>query len=339
MAINPLTNYQQVLSMALEDRARGYQDLVSNANATLAVLKRKGLWQTYSGPRIRQTVQIDKQAAQWYSGYDFLANPPIELFNDVFYTPKMVAVPISITMEEVLNNEGENQIMDVMTSYMDAAEKSLQDTMDAGIYSDGTANGGKQMGGFALAIPIVNTSGTYAGIDRSAYPIWRTSTFDANSFATDIGTQVTSTTIRPMLNRIMTQRSRGRNYADLLLMSAEHYAAYDAATVGIQRITNASGLGKLGFQTLEYIGGGKTAEIVLVGGVGAPIASNTTLGINTDSLRIRYNPNRNFDKLFEGDGQKPINQDALAQYIGWMGEMTMTNPMFNWRFYDSNPAA
>jgi hypothetical protein len=78
---------------------------------------------------------------------------------------------------------------------------------------------------------------------------------------------------------------------------------------------------------------------VLVGGVGAPIASNTTLGINTDSLRIRYNPNRNFDKLFEGDGQKPINQDALAQYIGWMGEMTMTNPMFNWRFYDSNPAA
>src|SRR5438067_2374260 len=75
MAINPLTNYQQVLSMALEDRSRGYQDLVSNNNETLAVLKRKGLWQTYSGPRIRQTIQIDKQAAQWYSGYDFLANP------------------------------------------------------------------------------------------------------------------------------------------------------------------------------------------------------------------------------------------------------------------------
>ena len=30
MAINPLVNYQQVLSMALEDRSNGYQDLVSN---------------------------------------------------------------------------------------------------------------------------------------------------------------------------------------------------------------------------------------------------------------------------------------------------------------------
>jgi hypothetical protein len=60
--------YQQILSMALEQRSSGYQDLVSNNNAMLAVLKRKGLWQTYSGPRIRQTLQISKQVAQWYSG-------------------------------------------------------------------------------------------------------------------------------------------------------------------------------------------------------------------------------------------------------------------------------
>ena len=50
--------YQQILSMAVEERSSGYQDLVSNNNALLAVLKRKGLWQTYSGPRIRQTLQV-----------------------------------------------------------------------------------------------------------------------------------------------------------------------------------------------------------------------------------------------------------------------------------------
>jgi hypothetical protein len=60
--------YQQVLSMAVEDRSATYQDMVSNNNALLAVLKRKGLWQTYSGPTIRQTLQIGKQVAQWYSG-------------------------------------------------------------------------------------------------------------------------------------------------------------------------------------------------------------------------------------------------------------------------------
>ena len=84
--------YQQILSMALEDRSSGYQDLVSNNNALLAVMKRKGLWQTYSGPKIRQTLQIGKQSAQWYSGYDQLLNPAIDLFNDAFYDPKMVVV-------------------------------------------------------------------------------------------------------------------------------------------------------------------------------------------------------------------------------------------------------
>ena len=340
MAINPVANYQQVLSMALEERAPAWQDLVSNANCLLAVLKRKGLWEAYSGPRIRETLQISKADAQWYSGYDFLDNPPLELFNDAYFTPKMVAVPVSLTMEEILNNQGAAQLKPVLKSYMTAAEKSLTDAMDTAIHSDGTANGGKQLTGLATAVPIVTNSGSYGGISRTDYSIWRTTTYDLNSAFTGIGTQVNKDTVRPFLNRIMTARSRGRTYADLLVMSPEHYEAYDAATLAIQRTTReAGGLGKLGFSTLEYIGGGKNAEIVLDGGIGSNMPANTTYGLHTDSLRLRYNPSRNFDKLFEGDGQKPINQDALAQFIGWMGELTMVNPLFNWRAYDSNPSA
>ena len=271
---------------------------------------------------------------------DFLDNPPLELFNDAYYTPKMVAVPISLTMEEILNNQGANQLKPVLKSYMRAAEASLEDAMDTAIHSDGTANGGKQLTGLAAAVPIVTNAGTYGGISRVDNAIWRTTTYDIHTAFTSIGTQVTNTTIRPFLNRIMTARSRGRRHADLLLMSPEHYEAYDAATLAIQRTTNASSeLGKLGFSSLEYIGGGKRAEIVMDGGIGSNMPANTTYGLDTDSLRLRYNPSRNFDKLFEGDGQKPINQDALAQFIGWMGELTMTNPLFNWRMYDSNTAA
>lgn len=339
MPINSTAAYQQVLSMALEDRARGYQDLVSNNNAVLAVMNRKGLWKTYSGPRIRETLQFDKQDAQWYNGYDYLDNPPIELVNDAYFTPKMVAVPITLTMEEILNNEGEAQRLNVLEFYMDAAERALQDAMDVAIHSDGSANGGKQLTGLATAVPIVVNQGIYGGISRLDNAIWRTTTYDAHSAFTDIGTQVTKDTIRPFLNRIMTLRSRGRRYADLLLMSPEHYEKYDAATTAVQKIQKEGGLAKLGFSTLEYIGAGKRAEIVLDGGIGSNMPANTTFGLETDSFRIRYNPNRNFDKLFEGDGQKPINQDAIAQYIGWMGELTMVNPLFNWRFYDSNTAS
>src|SRR6188508_1757339 len=169
--------YQQVLSMALEDRSSGYQDLVSNNNALLAVMKRKGLWKTYSGPKIRETLQVGKQVVQWYSGYDQLLNPAIDLFNDAYFEPKMVVVPVILSMQEILNNEGEAQLMDVLDAYMEAAERSLEDTMDAALYGDGTANGGKQLTGLATAVPIVTNSGTYGGIDRNAAVIWRTSTY------------------------------------------------------------------------------------------------------------------------------------------------------------------
>jgi hypothetical protein len=337
--INTNAAYQQILSMSLEDRSSSYEDLVSNNNALLAVMRRKGLWQTYSGPRIRQTLQISKQVAQWYSGYDQLLNPAIDLFNDAYFDPKMVVVPVILSMQEILNNEGDNQLMDVYDSYIDAAERALEDTMDAALYSDGTANGGKQLTGLATAVPIVTNSGTYGGIDRGSAVIWRTATYDVQTASTSIGTQVTATTIRPFLNYVMTKQSRGRQYADLLIMSPEHYAAYDAATVAIQRQTNETSLGRLGFSAVEYIGGGKRAEIVLDGGIGSNMPANTTFGLNTDAFRLRYHPNRNFDKLFDGDGMMPIDKDAIAQFIGWMGELTQVNPLFNWRMYDSNPAA
>jgi len=250
----------------------------------------------------------------------------------------MVVVPVILSMQEILNNEGENQLMDVYDAYIDAAERTLEDTMDAALYGDGSANGGKALTGLATAIPVVVDSGVYGGIDRGTATIWRTKIFNAQNMSTPLGTQVTKDTVRPMLNYIMTKQSRGRDHADLLLMSPEHYAAYDAATIAIQRQTNDTSTGKLGFSSLEYIGGGKRAEIVMDGGIGSNMPPNTTFGIDTDSLRLRYHPQRNFDKLFEGDGQMPIDKDAIAQFIGFMGELTMTNPMFNWRFYDSDTA-
>ena len=338
---NVTTNaaYQQILSMAVEDRSSSYEDLVSNNNALLAVMRRKGLWQSYSGPRIRQTLQIAKQVAQWYSGYDQLLNPAIDLFNDAYFDPKMVVVPIVLSMQEILNNQGENQLEDVLDAYMEAAERSLEDTMDAALYGDGTANGGKQLTGLATAVPIIPANGNYGGIDRNTATIWQTKTYDAHTYSAAIGTQVNATTIRPLLNAVMTKQSRGRQYADLLIMSPEHYAAYDAATIAIQRQTNETSMGKLGFTALEYIGGGKRAEIVLDGGIGSNMPANTTFGLNTDTFRLRYNPSRNFDKLFDGDGQMPIDKDAIAQFVGWMGELCMTNPQLNWRLYDSVPAS
>jgi hypothetical protein len=335
MSLSSVEKNQETLSLALEERSAGYEDLVSNSNALLFTLKDKGRWKPYSGPIIRQTLLYAKTgSAVWYNGFDLLNPVPAELFNDAEFRPKMCAVAVVLSNEDILNNMGSNQIFDVMEAHIDAAERELKDEVDISLHGNGTRFGGKELGGLQLAIPTVVNSGSYGGIPRTN-AIWQTHTFDANSFNTTIGTQVTSTTIRPFLNQIMTQRSRAKQAADLLLMSAEHYGAYDAATVNIQRITGK--LGKMGFQSLMYTGAGRTAEIIQDGGIGSNMPANTTYGLDTDSLFLRYHPERNFNKI--GKTMMPINQDAAVQYIGFMGELTMDNPLFQWKLYDSNPAA
>lgn len=331
-------HYRQVLSTALALRAPGIEDLVSDSIPLWNVLKRKSLIKTYSGPEIRQTLRIDKQQAQWFKGYDFLRNPPIELFNDAVWTPKQVAVPISLTGEEMLANQGSTQVHDILEGYMEGAEISMAEAIDEGLYSDGTADDGKQITGFTAAIPIdPATSGIYGGIDRNQHALWRTSSFDADTDFPDIGTQVDSTTIRPMWSRILSQRSRNTRGADLFLTSEEHYWAYDATLTAHQRIVREGSLGSIGFPAIEYIGGGKRAEVVLVSGINNNMPANTTFGIDTSALVLRYHPDRNFTPLFDGDGQMPINQDAIAQFLVWAGELTIKNPLFTWRFYDSDP--
>lgn len=339
MSINQVAAYQQVLSMALEDRSSAWQDIVSDAIPLFACLREKDLWETYSGPTIRQSLLIDLPAIQWYNGFDFLNNPPKEILNDAVFTPKMAAVPISLASEEILNNQGPNQIRNVMKDYIRAAETGLAQGIEEGLFSDGTAFGGKQLGGLDVAIPETPTN-IYGGINRTASPIWATQSFDAHTFATDIGTQVTKDTIRPFLIRCFNEMSRGKNAPDLLLMSTQHYEAYDNATKDIQRITNEkSTLGKLGFKTLAYVGAGNQAEICYGGGKNSQMPDDTTFLLHTDSFRMRYNPSRNFSTLFKGNGQMPINQDAVANFVGWMGELTMTNSVFNGRFFDSNTAS
>ncbi len=337
MAVTTDRQYRQVLTASLAYRKSGIEDLVFNSNPVMAAIRRNGKVRSYSGPEIRHHLQIDKQAGQWFTGYDILKNPPIELFNDAVFTPKNIAVPISFSGTELLANKGSTQEIDLMESYLESAEGSMADAMEVAIHGDGTADGGRQLTGLGAALPIVTNTGIYGGINRGTYALWRTTTYDANSAFPTIGTQVDSTTIRPMYETILAQRSRGSSGASLLIASQQHYLAYSASLVAHQRITSSGPSGKLGFTSLEFAGAGKNAEVVLASGLNSSMPANTTYGIDTSSIYLYYHPQRNMVPLFEGDGAMPINQDAIAQFLAWNGEFVLGNPLFNWRLYDSSP--
>jgi hypothetical protein len=335
MALNTNERLQEALSLAIEDRSTGYQDLVSNANVLLAIMKDKGMWKTFEGPTIRERLLYNESGTYTrYSGYQFLNPKPAELVNDAEFTPKMAAVSVVLSMEDILQNNGSTaQLMNIMDLHLEAAETELEDRFVEDLHSDGTADGGRQIGGLQLALPTDPTTGTYGGISRANNAIWRTTAYDVSSASWDqtSATSVTSASVKPIFNQIVIERSRGRTGPDLILSSQEHYGAYMAATESIQRITDGGKVAKLGFPSLKFYGAGKSMDIVLEGGIGSAMPSDVSYFLATDHLRFRYHKDRNFSKF--GGKQTPVNQDAVVQHIGFYGELTLCNPLHMAKLY------
>ena len=333
MALTSTEKLQEAFSLALEERSEGYADLVSNANAILYLMKKRGQFKPFSGPTIRERLLYNETGSYTrYSGFGYLNPTPVELFNDAEFTPKLAAVSVTLSGEDILKNSGANQLKDILEEHMAAAEQELQDRFVEDLHSAGALT--NQIGGLQLAIPTTVNSGTYGGISRADNSQWRTTTYDANSAFSGI-TGVTSTTVKTIFDNIMIARSRGSKGPNLICCSQEHYVAYTAATVAIQRINDESELGKLGFTSLKYYGGGKSVDVVLEGGIGSAMPSNVSYFIDTTALKFRYHPDRNFVKF--GGKAVPVNQDAMVQHVGFFGELTMNNPIHMAKLYDSSP--
>lgn len=338
MALTSTEKLTEVFSLALEDRSAGYADLVSNANAILHIMKKRNGMKSFSGPTIRERLLYNETGSYVrYSGYDFLSPSPVELVNDAEFTPKLAAVSVTLSGEDILKNSGSAQLLDIMETHISAAETELVDRFVEDVHGDGTAT--NQIGGLKALIPTDPTTGTVGGIDRSTNAIWRTTAYDVDTDdITGDGstTQVNSTSVKAIFDNIMIERSRGKNGPDCIICSQEHYLAYTAAVTAIQRIQDENELGKLGFSNLKYYGSGKSVDVVLEGGIGSAMPANVTYFLDTNAIKFRYHADRNFVKF--GGKQSPVNQDAMVQHIGFFGNLTINNPLHCAKLLDTDTA-
>lgn len=332
MPINTDRNYGQLLTASVARRSRQVQDIVYNSTPLMSILREKGRIKTKraGGPELRIPVEFDKLEAQWFTGYDKIAITPKELLNSAVFNWSRIVAPFSLNGTELLYNSGEEEVIDLMEFYIDAAEKSAKESMEVAIVGDGTADGGRQLIGLGGAIPVLPNTGIYGGIDRSTVTNWRTSTFNIVSGDVAGYTAWDVTTARPIIERISLQRSRNGRYADLLIADALAYEPVSASFVAHQRIVSER-LGKLGFAGLTYMTPAGPVDIVAAGGIGNVMPANTVFGIDTDGLAIYEFPGQAFVPFHPGNGLRPINQDAVAQGIVWSGQLVLENPLFSYR--------
>jgi len=220
---------------------------------------------------------------------------------------------------EMLQNSGEEQIIDLFDARLDVAEASIENLISTGIYSDGTANNGKQITGLQAMVVASPSTGVVGGIDRQTWSFWRNQTFD---FSGDLGASASSSNIQTGFNRLYAKTSRGSDVVDLILLDNNLWGFFMASLQNIQRFPGSSKMAELGFVASKYM----NADVVLDGGIGGNIPTSTGYFLNTKYIFFRPHANRNFVPI--GDERMSTNQDAIVRLIGWAGNMTASGLQF-----------
>lgn len=312
-------NLSEIVTTTMYNRSKKLADNVSANNALLARLERKGKRKPFSGGRqIMQEIEYGSNSTfGWYSGYDNLNISPSDVFTAALYDIKQCSVAVSISGLEELQNGGEEQMIDLLEGRISNAEKTMRNQMSAGVYGDGTASGGKAIGGLALLVADAGT-GTVGGINSTTWNFWRNIAFDAT---TDGGAAATIANMLGYMNRMWLQLVRGTDKPDMIIADNNYYRMYMEALQPQQRFTSAD-MAQAGFESLKYM----SADVVFDGGIDGSCPANHMYFLNTDYLYMRPHSKRQYVPL--SPDRFSTNQDAMVKLIGWAGNMTTSGRKF-----------
>lgn len=316
-------DWGDIVTTTLESRSNIIADNISNNNALLALMRERGNVDYFDGGReIYQELRYaENQTFIWYSGTEFLNVSHNDTMTAARFPLKQASIAVVMSGLEMIQNSGNEAKLKLITQRVKSAESTFWNQMSAGLYSDGTSFGGRQIGGLALLVSKVPTSGVVGGIDRSAQTWWRNSAVNAN---TDTRGVVTSSNIQSYMNTTTINLKRNAEGVDLIVFDGNYYNAYLTSLQAIQRVTSDR-MRKVGsgFTSLAYYGAGKEVDVVLDGGRNGQIPANTGYFLNTEYIHYRPARERNF-KVFGGD-RANINQDAIVRIMGWAGNLTIDN--------------
>ncbi|HDR9497596.1 phage major capsid protein [Burkholderia cenocepacia] len=316
---NPSSTLTEIVTTTLRNRTGKLADNVTKNNALLYRLRRRGNVKTVSGGRtiVQELEYAENGTFKRYSGYEALNISPSDVFTGAEFNYAQAAVAVSISGLEQLQNSGEDAIIDLLESRIKNAEKTLVNNIALDCYSDGTADGGRQIGGLQLLVSATPTTGVVGGIDASTSigSFWRNTAFSA---VTNGGGAATSANIQSYMNRVYVQQVRGTDRPDLIIADNNYFRLYLESLQAIQRITSNE-MGEAGFDSLKYM----SSDVVLDGGFGGGAPTNTMFFLNTDYIYFRPHTDRNFAPI--GDDRFAVNQDAMVKLVGFAGNMTVSN--------------
>jgi hypothetical protein len=309
-----------IVATTIQNRSGKIADNVTDNNALLKVLSKRGNVKPFSGGNVilQELSFRDNGNTGYYSGYDLLPVAAQDVISAAEYAIKQAAAPVVISGLEELQNSGKEQIIDLLEGRIQVAEASLANLLANGIYSDGSGSGGKQITGLDAAVTVSPTN-VYGGIDRNTWAFWQNA-------VDDDGSAPSSSTIQGIFNGLYARLCRGSDHPDLVIVDNATWATYMASLQANQRFMDAD-TADLGFPTVKYMG----SNVVLDGGIEGNCPANTAFFLNTKYIFWRPHSKRNMVPL-SPQKRYAVNQDAEVQIIAFAGNLTTSGAKFQGRF-------
>ena len=308
-------NISEIATTTLRKRSGKLADAVSNNTALLYRMRKKGKVRPVSGGRtiLEEIEYAENSNYKRYSGYETLSIEPSDVFTSAEYSWKQMAVAVIMSGLEMLQNSGPEAVIDLMESRIGNAERTFTNNFSDDLYSDGTADGGKQLVGLQTLVSDTGT-GTVGGIVSGTWSFWANQVFDFSANSLTPG----STTIQQAMNELYLDLSRNRDHPDLIVADNTYYGYYWQSLQAIQRISNDE-LGQAGFSNLKFM----NADVVADGGQNGDATASHMWFLNTEHIHLRPHSQRNFVPL--SPDRHSTNQDAVVKLMAWAGAFTTSN--------------
>lgn len=239
-----------------------------------------------------------------YEYYDNLPMVQTDEFDTVTYNWSRVAGSLVISDQEQDENQGVAQIFKLLRAKMEVLEESIKEKFSTYLYAAGT---GIDPNGLQLLIPDDPTTGSLGGIDRSAEPQWRPSSYDFSG-------ALDQTNIEEAFDDVLMDLTMKSEKPDIMvcgrnIMRLYRAAVRDKVIFALSETKNGSRMADLGF------GGVSFNNIPMV--YDEDCGVDRCYMINSKFLRLHIlrHVNMKMKRLVA-----PWTQDALGRRIVWQGQ-------------------
>ncbi len=302
-------------------------DNVSDHNALLRRMKDKGKIKTYGGGyEITLPLEYAENGTyQRFAGFDLLNTNASDVLTTAKYDNKMIALHVVASGQELLQNSGKEQMINLVKVRKQNALKTAANQFSIDLYSTGALT--NQIGGLGHIVTSDGT-GTVGGIVSGTYTFWK------NKFKEMTGTNLAASpsaanavSMKADMNDLWLDLNRGADKPDMIVMSHDLYALFELGEQQLQRYADAD-LAKAGFQTLKY----KSADVIFDDNTNFSQTAEVAYFLNTDYLYVMQHK----EAQWSADEEKrPTNQYAVVIPYYWMGNLVCSQRALQGKLFDA----